>query len=196
VLKFQENPPDRCYYCKTELYTKLEAIRRQIGFGAIVDGTNADDTSEFRPGLRALAERAVRSPLAEAGLSKSEIREISRSIGLSTADKPSFACLSSRFPYGSPIDTGKLKTIDSAENVLYDLGFTVVRVRYHDDRTARIELAAHELARALDPSVRATIVDAFHRLGFTYITLDLQGFRSGSMNEVLTQEEKKSYLSH
>lgn len=195
VLKFRENPPDRCYYCKTELYTKLEAVREQIGFGAIVDGTNADDTSEFRPGLRALDERSVRSPLAEAGLTKLEIREISRTLGLRTAEKPSFACLSSRFPYGSAIDTTKLKTIDSAENVLYDLGFTVVRVRYHDDRTARIELAAHELPRALEPQIRAKIVEEMRVLGFTYITLDLQGFRSGSMNEVLTQEEKQSYLS-
>jgi uncharacterized protein len=194
VLKFKENPPDRCYYCKSELYTKLEAIRSQLDFGAIIDGTNADDTSEFRPGLRALSEQAVRSPLAEAGLTKAEIRELSRSYGLSTAEKPSFACLSSRFPYGTAIDREKLKTIDAAENLLYDLGFRIVRVRYHDERTARIELSPAELMRAMEPVNRETIVSGLRDLGFTYVTLDLQGFRSGSMNEVLTDAEKKSYL--
>jgi uncharacterized protein len=192
VLKFQENPPDRCYYCKSELYTKLELLRQQLGFAAVVDGTNADDTSEFRPGLRALGEQDVRSPLAEAGLTKLEIRELSRGYGLSTADKPSFACLSSRFPYGTSIDREKLKTIDAAENGLYDLGFTVVRVRYHDERTARIELSKAELPQAIEMNER--IVSELRTLGFTYVTLDLQGFRSGSMNEVLSEEEKQSYL--
>jgi uncharacterized protein len=196
VLKFQENPPDRCYYCKTELYTKLEAIKDQIGFSAIIDGTNADDTQEFRPGLRALSEQEVRSPLAEAGLTKLEIRELSRRFGLSTADKPSYACLSSRFPYGTSIDREKLKTVDAAENLLYDLGFRVVRVRYHDERTARIELSAQELIKAMEPEIRDRIVSGLRALGFTYITLDLQGFRSGSMNEVLTDSEKKSYLKN
>jgi uncharacterized protein len=194
VLKFQENPPDRCYYCKTELYSKLEHIRSQAGFAAIIDGTNADDTKEFRPGLRALSEQTVRSPLAEAGMTKADIRELSRQYGLTTADKPSFACLSSRFPYGTAIDRAKLKTIDAAENVLYDLGFKVVRVRYHDEHTARIELSTDDLIKSLQPALRTQIVADFKRLGFTYITLDLQGFRSGSMNEVLTSEEKKSYL--
>jgi len=195
VLKFQENPPDRCYYCKNELYTKLEVIRARLGFQAVVDGTNADDTKEFRPGLRALDERSVRSPLAEAGLTKEEIRILSRAEGLTTADKPSFACLSSRFPYGMSIDREKLKRIDAAENVLHDLGFRVVRVRFHDDRTARIELGAKELDQAVRAEVRERIATELKGLGFTYITLDLAGFRSGSMNEVLSEEQKKSYLT-
>jgi uncharacterized protein len=195
VLKFQENPPDRCYYCKNELYTKLEMIRERLGFGAILDGTNADDTKEFRPGMRALGERSVRSPLAEAGLTKNEIRILSHKAGLPTADKPSFACLSSRFPYGMSIDREKLKCIDAAENVLHDLGFRVVRVRFHDDRTARIELGANEVERAAKQEMRERISNELKALGFTYITLDLSGFRSGSMNEVLSEEQKRSYLS-
>jgi uncharacterized protein len=195
VLKFQENPPDRCYYCKNELYTKLEVIRARLGFQAVVDGTNADDTKEFRPGLRALGEQSVRSSLAEAGLTKEEIRILSRNEGLSTADKPSFACLSSRFPYGMSIDREKLKRIDAAENVLHDLGFRVVRVRFHDDRTARIELGASELERAVKAEIREQIAKELKALGFTYITLDLAGFRSGSMNEVLSEDQKKSYLT-
>jgi pyridinium-3,5-biscarboxylic acid mononucleotide sulfurtransferase len=194
VLKFQENPPDRCYYCKSELYDKLEAIRQRLGFNAIVDGTNADDTKEFRPGLRALGERSVHSPLAEVRLTKVEIRELSRRYGLPTADKPSFACLSSRFPYGTSIDREKLKCIDAAENALHDLGFRIVRARFHDERTARIELGAEELSRAAEPTTREAIVTALKQLGFTYITLDLAGFRSGSMNEVLSEEVKQSYL--
>jgi uncharacterized protein len=194
ILKFQENPPDRCYYCKSELYDKLEAIRQRIGFNAIIDGTNADDTKEFRPGLRALGERNVHSPLAEVGLTKVEIRELSRRYGLPTADKPSFACLSSRFPYGTSIDREKLRRIDAAENALHDLGFRIVRVRFHDERTARIELGAQELSRAVEPTNRGAIVAELKKLGFTYITLDLAGFRSGSMNEVLSEEVKQSYL--
>ncbi|MDP4199067.1 MAG: ATP-dependent sacrificial sulfur transferase LarE [Bacteroidota bacterium] len=194
VLKFAENPPDRCYYCKTELYEKLEGIRARIGFGAVIDGTNADDTHEFRPGLRALHEQSVCSPLAEAGLTKFAIRERSRELGLTTADKPSFACLSSRFPYGMAIDRDKLKRIDKAENILRDMGFLAVRVRFHDARTARIELGTKELMRAIEPAHREQIVTALKALDFTYVTLDLQGFRSGSMNEVLTEETKQGYL--
>ena len=195
VLKFQENPPDRCYYCKSELYDKLDTIRERLSFASVIDGTNADDTKEFRPGLRALSERTVRSPLAESGLTKAEVRALSRMEGLSTADKPSFACLSSRFPYGMGIDKEKLKRIDAAENLLHDLGFRIVRVRFHDDRTARIELGGMELVRAVQPEIRESITQEFKRLGFTYITLDLAGFRSGSMNEVLSEEQKLSYLS-
>lgn len=192
-LKFQENPPDRCYYCKSELYDKLQGICKRLGFQAILDGTNADDTHEFRPGLRALEENQIVSPLAMASLTKAEIRLLSKQFGLRTSDKPSFACLSSRFPYGTSIDKEKLKKIDAAENVIHDLGFRVVRVRYHDDRTARLEIGAAELERVL--THKEKIVTELKRLGFTYITLDLAGFRSGSMNEVLTAEEKASYLS-
>jgi pyridinium-3,5-biscarboxylic acid mononucleotide sulfurtransferase len=195
VLKFQENPPDRCYYCKTELFSKLEPIRASISFGAVIDGTNLDDLSEFRPGSRARSEKAVRSPLAEAQLTKAEIRELSRKYGLPTSEKPSFACLSSRFPYHSPIDKEKLRKIDQAENLLYDLGFRVVRVRYHDDRTARVEIGVKEFERLLSESIREAALQGLKALGFVYVTLDLQGFRSGSMNEVLTQQEKNEYLS-
>jgi len=192
-LKFQENPPDRCYYCKSELYDKLGIIRERLAFNAILDGTNADDTKEFRPGLRALSENSVHSPLATAGLSKAEVRALSEHLGLRTSDKPSFACLSSRFPYGMQIDREKLKKIDAAENYIHDLGFRVVRVRFHDERTARLEIGAAELSKVL--LHRDSIVEKLKELGFIYVTLDLAGFRSGSMNEVLTQDQKASYLS-
>jgi pyridinium-3,5-biscarboxylic acid mononucleotide sulfurtransferase len=195
VLKFQENPPDRCYYCKTELFSKLEPIRELVGFASVIDGTNLDDLGEFRPGTRARTEQEVVSPLADAGLTKAEIRELSRKRGLPTSEKPSFACLSSRFPYHTSIDKDKLKRIDAAENLMYDLGFNVVRVRYHDDKTARVEIGVKEFAKLLNDTVRLAALEGLKQLGFVYITLDLQGFRSGSMNEVLTEDEKQSYLS-
>ncbi|HET6512453.1 MAG TPA: ATP-dependent sacrificial sulfur transferase LarE, partial [Candidatus Kapabacteria bacterium] len=182
VLKFQENPPDRCYYCKTELFSKLEPIRDSLGFSHVIDGTNLDDLGEFRPGTRARTEQEVLSPLANANLTKSEIRELSRRRGLPTSEKPSYACLSSRFPYHTSIDKAKLKRIDAAENLLYDLGFKVVRVRYHDDKTARVEIGVKEFAKLLAEDVRLAVVEGLKSLGFVYITLDLQGFRSGSMN--------------
>lgn len=195
VVKFAENPPDRCYYCKSELFTKLTAIRDRLGFSFILDGTNADDLKEFRPGTRARTEKDVESPLAEAGLTKGEIRVLSARMGLRTADKPSFACLSSRFPYHTAIDREKLKRIDRAENILFDLGFRAMRVRYHDDRTARIEVASTDIARLASEAIRIAIVNELKSLGFTYVTLDMEGFRSGSMNEVLTPEEKRQYLT-
>lgn len=195
ILKFAENPPDRCYYCKSELFDKLEIIRDRVQFAAVLDGTNLDDLGEFRPGKRANQEHAVRSPLAEAQLTKAEIRELSKRAGLATHDKPSFACLSSRFPYHTAIDRAKLKRIDQAEQILHDLGFRALRVRYHDDKTARIEVPATDLGRIATGSVRDAIVAELKELGFVYITLDLEGFRSGSMNEVLTVEEKQQYLS-
>lgn len=195
VLKFQENPPDRCYYCKTELFSKLEPIRKSAGFAHVIDGTNLDDLGEFRPGTRARTEQEVVSPLADAELTKAEIRELSRKRGLPTSEKPSFACLSSRFPYHTSIDREKLKRVDAAENLLYDLGFKVVRVRYHDDKTARVEIGVKEFPKLLDEPTRQAALEGLKSLGFVYITLDLQGFRSGSMNEVLTEDEKQSYLS-
>jgi uncharacterized protein len=195
VLKFQENPPDRCYYCKTELFSKLEPIRQSIGFAHVIDGTNLDDLGEFRPGTRARTEQEVVSPLADAQLTKAEIRELSRKRGLPTSEKPSFACLSSRFPYHISIDKAKLKRIDAAENLLYDLGFNVVRVRYHDDNTARVEIGVKEFSKLLQEQTRQAALEGLKSLGFVYITLDLQGFRSGSMNEVLTEDEKQGYLS-
>lgn len=194
VLKFQENPPDRCYFCKTELFGKLNDIAKEQHIPWIADGTITDDIGDFRPGMRAKKENNVRSPLLEAELSKNEVREISRHLNLSTWDKPSFACLSSRFPYGFGITKENLTKIDRAETLLRRAGFKYFRVRHHDDRTARIEIGTEEFHRLLDTQVRAALVAQLKDLGFTYVTLDLQGYRTGSMNEVLTQEAKKSYL--
>jgi len=195
VVKFKENPPDRCYFCKTELFGKLESIAQKEGLVWIADGTITDDVGDFRPGMRAKAERNVRSPLLEAGLSKAEVREISRHLNLPTWDKPAFACLSSRFPYGMKITKENLTKIDHAETLLRDLGFRFVRVRFHDDRTARIEVGTQEIPRLLDGELRGRIVTHMKQLGFTYITLDLQGYRTGSMNEVLTVELKNQFTA-
>ena len=195
VMKFKENPPDRCYYCKTELFGKLDAIARQEGIAWIADGTITDDIGDFRPGMRAKSEKNVRSPLLEAGLSKTEVREISRHLGLPTWDKPAFACLSSRFPYGMGITKEHLVRVDSAETLLRDLGFRSFRVRFHDERTARIEVGKSEVGRLLESDVREHILSRLKNLGFTYVTIDLEGYRSGSMNEVLTPEMKNQYSS-
>jgi uncharacterized protein len=193
VLKFKENPPDRCYFCKTELFGKLTEIAAKEKIPWIADGTITDDLGDFRPGMKAKTENNVRSPLLEAGLSKKEVREISRHLELPTWDKPSFACLSSRFPYGFGITRENLTKVDKAETLLRELGFRFFRVRHHDDKTARIEIGKEEIHRMFDEQVRNIVVKKFKELGFIYITLDLQGFRSGSMNEVLTAETKRSY---
>ena len=188
LVKFQENPPDRCYFCKMELFGKLDALAQREGLAWIADGTITDDTGDFRPGMRARDEQHVRSPLLEAGLSKADVRAISRHLGLPTWDKPSFACLSSRFPYGMGITRENLSRIDKAETFLRDLGFRSLRVRFHDENTARIEVGKNEMTRLLNEDIRSQIVATVKNLGFTYVTLDLQGFRSGSMNEVLSPE--------
>lgn len=193
VLKFQENPPDRCYYCKTELFGKLEGIAEREGIAWIADGTITDDMRDFRPGMKAKAERNVRSPLLEAGLSKSDVRELSRYLNLPTWDKPSFACLSSRFPYGMGISKENLTRVDTAETLLRDMGFRHFRVRFHDERTARIEVGAEEIKRIIEDETRNRIVHGLKELGFTYVALDLQGYRTGSMNEVLPVELKLQY---
>jgi pyridinium-3,5-biscarboxylic acid mononucleotide sulfurtransferase len=192
-IKFLENPPDRCYFCKTELFGKLEGLARTEGLTWIADGTITDDKGDFRPGMRASSEKNVRSPLLEAGLSKTEVREISRHLGLPTWDKPAFACLSSRFPYGMGMTRENLTKVDNAETLLRDLGFRFFRVRFHDERTARIEVGQNELHRLLDDDLRNRVVSHLKLLGFTYVTLDLQGYRTGSMNETLTVEAKKKY---
>ena len=196
VLKFQENPPDRCYFCKTELFGKLTEIALQENIPWIADGTITDDVGDFRPGMRAKKENNVRSPLLEAELSKNEVREISRHLDLPTWDKPSFACLSSRFPYGFGITKENLTKVDHAETLLRKAGFKYFRVRHHDDKTARIEVGADELHRLLDAEFRTILVGQLKELGFTYVTLDLQGYRTGSMNEVLTPEAKQSFLKN
>jgi uncharacterized protein len=193
VLKFRENPPDRCYFCKTELFGKLDTIAAEEGIAWIADGTITDDVGDFRPGMRAKSERNVRSPLLEAGFSKIDVRELSRHLGLPTWDKPAFACLSSRFPYGTKITKENLTRVDNAEGLLRDLGFRFFRVRFHDDRTARIEVGKQEIARMMDDELRERVVEQMKQLGFTYVTLDLQGYRTGSMNEVLPVEVKLQY---
>lgn len=192
-LKFKENPPDRCYYCKTELFTKLSEIAKSKNIKWIADGTNVDDLGDFRPGLKAVREKNVRSPLLEAGFTKNDIRELSKVLKLPTWDKQSFACLSSRFPYGTKIDPEKLKKIDTAETFLRDNGFKYYRVRHHDDKTLRIEVGKNEIARFFDENFRKALIENFKNLGFVYITLDLEGFRSGSMNEVLDESTKASF---
>ncbi len=186
-LKFAENPPDRCYFCKVELFSKLNEIAAARSIPWIADGTITDDLGDFRPGMRAKKEQHVRSPLLEAGMSKADVRALSRDLGLPTWEKGSFACLSSRFPYGTPITREALARVDAAENLFRDLGFRSYRVRYHDEKTARIELGQDELARLLDHALRRKVVDHLKGLGFAYVTLDLQGYRTGSMNEVLSR---------
>jgi pyridinium-3,5-biscarboxylic acid mononucleotide sulfurtransferase len=195
VIKFQENPPDRCYYCKTELFGKLDEIAAREGIAWIADGTITDDVGDFRPGMRAKSEKNVRSPLLEAGFSKADVRELSKHLNLPTWDKPAFACLSSRFPYGMGITKENLQKVDAAETLLRDQGFRHFRVRFHDDRTARIEVGEKEIHRLLNDDLRGDIVRRLKDLGFTYVTLDLQGYRTGSMNEVLPVELKLQYTS-
>ncbi len=185
ILKFRENPINRCYYCKTELFSKLHDVARERGIAWIADGAITDDLVDFRPGRKAGEEQHVRSPLLEAGFSKADVRELSRHLELPTWEKGSFACLSSRFPYGMPISPESLAKIDAAENLLRDMGFREFRVRYHDERTARIEVGAREIWNAVREENRARIVTRLKELGFHYVTLDLQGYRTGSMNETL-----------
>ncbi|MCC6398291.1 MAG: ATP-dependent sacrificial sulfur transferase LarE [Bacteroidetes bacterium] len=194
VLKFKENPPDRCYFCKTELFSKLQEIAEREKIPWIADGTITDDLGDFRPGMRARDERQVRSPLLEAELSKAEVREISRHLDLPTWDKPAFACLSSRFPYGIGITKENLVRVDAAETFLRERGFRFFRVRFHDASTARIEVGQQELARLVAEPLRQELVEYLKGLGFTYVTLDLQGYRTGSMNEVLTVKAKEQFL--
>ena len=194
-LKFKENPPDRCYFCKTELFGKLNVIAEEEGIRWVADGTIVDDLGDFRPGMRAKSEQNVRSPLLEAGFTKADVRILSRELGIPTWDKPSFACLSSRFPYGHGITKENLMKVDEAETFMRDQGFRFFRVRHHDDKTARLEIGPQEFGRLFDDPLREKIVTQFKKLGFMYVTLDLQGYRTGSMNEVLTEDEKKEYLS-
>ena len=193
VVKFRENPADRCYFCKTELFSKLHSVARAENIRWVADGSITDDAGDFRPGARARTEAEVRSPLLEAALSKAEVRQLSRFLGLPTWDKPAFACLSSRFPYGMAITRENLSRVDRAEALLQEAGFRTCRVRFHDERTARIELPPEDIARLLEAETRERIVAGLKDLGFTYITLDLQGYRSGSMNEVLSEDTRRRF---
>ena len=179
---FADNPKNRCYLCKTELFRKMWETVRALGIENIAEGSNMDDEGDYRPGLIAVAEQNVKSPLRAVGLTKAEIRKLSEKMGLSTFDKPSFACLSSRFPYGEKITEEKLGMIDKAEQLFLDMGFKQVRVRMHG-AVARIEVNPDEIQRVIDS--REKVYDYLKSLGFTYVSLDLNGYRTGSMNEVL-----------
>lgn len=182
--EYRANPANRCYYCKHELYTHLSALARERGIPVIVDGSNADDRGDYRPGRQAAREFGVRSPLDEAGLTKADIRELSRRAGLPTWDEPASACLSSRIPYFSEVTDEKLRMIEQAETALRDLGFRICRVRHHDS-LARLELGRDEVARALEPAMAEVIDRALRAIGYEHVTVDLRGYRMGSLNEAL-----------
>lgn len=179
---FSENPPDRCYHCKRELFHILSGIAAESGFSRVLDGTNADDANDVRPGRRAARELGVGSPLLECGISKEEIRALSRRFGLPTAEKGAFACLSSRFPYGTPIDGEKLRRVEACEEILRRFGFRQFRVRVHDP-VARIEVGPEEIPRLFEPEVTEAVHRGFRKQGFLYVSVDLKGYRPGSMNE-------------
>lgn len=181
IPEFRDNPRNRCYYCKKELFGKLRAIAAQEGLGYVLDGTNSDDAGDHRPGRTAAGELQVRSPLEEAGFTKQDIRDLSHEMGLSTWDKPTFACLSSRFPYGTAITPERVDQVGLAEESLRSLGFRVLRVRYHGS-VARIELGEEEFESACG-TLRDGVIKAVKAAGFTYVALDLQGYRTGAMNE-------------
>jgi uncharacterized protein len=182
--EYRANPANRCYYCKDELYSRLASTARARDFAVVIDGNNADDRGDYRPGRQAAREHGVRSPLDEADLTKDDIRELARAAGLASWDEPASACLSSRIPYGQEVTDERLRQIEQAEQVLRDLGFRVFRVRHHDT-VARLEIARAEMPRALDPDINATLVASLKALGYQYVSLDLQGYRLGSLNEAL-----------
>jgi pyridinium-3,5-biscarboxylic acid mononucleotide sulfurtransferase len=181
---YQANPTNRCYFCKTELYGKLSAFAEKQGIEFILDGTNADDASDYRPGRQAAEEKSVRSPLVEVGLTKNEIRSLSKKHNLPTWDKPASPCLSSRIAYGVPVTIERLSKVERGETVLRKLGFREFRVRLHEN-LVRLEIAPGELEKALNIETAEHLANEFKKIGFRYVTLDLEGFRSGAMNEVL-----------
>jgi uncharacterized protein len=181
---YQANPTNRCFHCKTELYGKLSALAKEKKIEYILDGTNTDDLSDYRPGKLAAQEKGVRSPLIEVGLSKNEIRKLSKKHNLSTWDKPASPCLSSRIAYGVPVTIGRLSKVERGEEILRGLGFREFRVRIHEE-IVRLEVAPNEMERALSLQMTETLAQKFRGLGFKYVTLDLHGYRSGAMNEVL-----------
>jgi len=181
---YVRNAPDRCFHCKDELFKRLEELGRERGIPHIVYGVNLDDLGDYRPGQNAARLHKVRAPLAEVGLSKAEIRELSRRAGLPTWDRPASACLASRVPYGTPVTPQIMDIIERGEEALRALGFRQLRVRYHGE-LARVEIAPEELPRALDPAMARRFVEILKPLGFRYVTLDLEGYRQGSLNEVL-----------
>jgi len=188
---FCHNPPNRCYLCKTELFTKIKAMAREKGIAQVLEASNADDAGDFRPGLTAVAEQGVLSPLRQAGLGKEDIRRLSQELGLPTWNKQSFACLSSRFPYGETITPERLRMIDQAEQFLLDLGFHQIRVRFHGN-LARIETDQAGFRKMADEALRQDIYRKFKEIGFVYVALDILGYRTGSMNETLSASERET----
>jgi uncharacterized protein len=186
---FASNPKNRCYFCKKELFSKINAIAKENGVEYVFDGSNIDDDGDYRPGMQAARELEVISPLKEAKLTKADVRELSKDLDLPTWNKPAFACLSSRFPYGNQITAPKLKMVEEAEQFLLDLGIRQVRVRHHEE-IARIEVSPEERIKFFDINLMDQIGEKFKKIGYTYVTLDILGYRTGSMNEVLTTEEK------
>jgi uncharacterized protein len=186
---FADNTPLRCYLCRGQLYQALDDIRTKLGFEAVLDGAIAEDSQDYRPGLQAAGEAGVLHPLAEAGFSKEEVREASRALGLPTAERPASPCLASRFPYGEKITIEALRTVAQAEELLHGWGFPIVRVRHHDQgRLARIEVPAGQISRLCEEPLRSQAAAALKELGYAYVSVDLLGFRSGSLNEVLDLE--------
>jgi uncharacterized protein len=186
VEGYRQNGPDRCYHCKDTLFDLCASHARARGLAAVIDGSNADDLGDYRPGMRAAREHGVRSPLIEAGLTKADVRELSRRLGLPTADKPAFACLGSRFPYGTEITADRLAQVAAAERALRAEGFAQYRARWHGD-VVRLEVDANDLARAVDPAVRDRLLAACRQAGFLHVALDLAGYRQGAMNAALGQ---------
>jgi uncharacterized protein len=188
---YRRNASDRCYHCKSELFDVLGQLREELGFAAVAYGVNTDDTGDFRPGHRAAREASVLSPFLDVSLSKEEIRALSRAAGLPTADLPASACLSSRLPYGTEVTTERLRQIEQGEELLRGMGFRQVRLRHHGE-LARVEVDPSELAYALDPAIARAVVAALKPLGFRYVSLDLEGYRTGSLNEVLSPNARRS----
>ena len=184
--QYTSNPVNRCYFCKSELHDTLRPLASELGYAYVVDGLNADDLQDYRPGIKAAKERGVRSPLAEVGITKFEVRELSKQLGLPWWDKPSQPCLSSRFPYGELITTEKLHRVGRAERYMRDLGYRNLRVRA-DGETARIELMPDQISAFVTEVDLSALVEAFQGFGFTYVTLDLEGYKSGKLNRVLSK---------
>lgn len=186
--EYQKNDANRCYHCKTELFVQVEKLCERLGVAVVADGSNRDDHGEHRPGLRAARERKVRSPLAEVGFTKPEIRQLARHWNLPTWDKPATPCLSSRIAYGEAVTAERLAMVDQAERFLRQHGFQPLRVRYHKGDMARIEVAVEAVPRLIEPAFRGELVGHLKSLGFKYVSLDLEGFRSGSLNQILPAE--------
>lgn len=186
---FRENPKDRCYLCKRELFSRMKKAAEENGKMYVAEGSNLDDNGDYRPGLKAVEELGIKSPLRYADLTKADIRELSRERGLAVWDKPSFACLASRFVYGETISENRLKMVGEAEQLLLDLGFRQARVRVHGN-IARIEVMPSELKKLIDEEIREQVYSRLKELGFDYVTMDLEGYRTGSMNETLSGDEK------